>query len=285
ATGQPVREFTIRVLRRHADHDPAPTGRTERFSSADGSFTLTDLDPFNYVLEAVAKGFAPGRSQEFFVQRGDVASGVTIELDQGAAVTGVVVDSAGAPVAGAKVKLNPNNFVHNTILDIFQNLPNAPAKHEWSTTSKKDGSFSMNLIVPGTYQVEISKAGYSRKAVNDLQLAGGAPLDLGRQVVSSGGSITGNCREPGGKPFSDGTVHCQGQNGSMKTARPDYDGRFEFNNLEPGEYKLTLQPDKMQGQPVNPLMKILYAQKTEQAVQVREGASTQVQLSLPPPQN
>lgn len=284
ATGAPVTDFAISVLRRHADHEPAPMGRTERFSSPDGTFTLTDLDPFNYVFEATAKGFAPGRSQEVFVQRGGTASGVTIELDEGATVTGVVVDSAGAPVAGAEVKLNPNNFVSNTILDIFSNLPNAPKKHEWATRTKKDGRFTLKLVVPGTYQVEVAMTGYSRKAINDVQLTGGQTADLGRQVVSSGGSITGTCRDASGQPVADGTVHCQGPNGWMDQKKPDYDGRFEFQNLEPGDYKLTLQPDKMQGKPVNPLMKILYAQKTEQAVQVREGANAQVQLNLPPMQ-
>ena len=120
--------------------------------------------------------------------------------------------------------------------------------------------------------------------MNDVQLQEGPSTDLGRIVISAGGSIAGNCKEASGQPFSDGTVHCQGPNGSMKTTKPDYDGRFEFKNLEPGTYKLTLQPDKMGGEAVNPLMKILYAQKTEASVQVREGAGSTAVLTLPPPQ-
>lgn len=284
ATGAPVTDFEIRVLRRHGDHEPSPMGKRQRYRTSDGSFNFPDLDPFNYVLEGVAKGYAPGRSEEFFVQRGNDVTGITIELDVGASLSGVVVDSAAKPVAGALVKLNTNNFVSNPILDIFGSLPNAPKKHEWKTKTKKDGTFQIDLVVPGTYQIEVSKADFSRKAMNDIQLQNGQTVQLGRVVVSSGGFITGTCKEAAGQPFSDGTIHCQGPNGSMKTVKPDYDGRFDFKNLEPGSYKLTLQPDKMGGSAVNPLMKILYAQKTEQTVQVREGAGSSAVLSLPPPQ-
>ena len=47
---------------------------------------------------------------------------------------------------------------------------------------------------------------YSRKAMNDVQLQNGQNLDLGRVVVSAGGSITGTCKEATGQPFSDADV-------------------------------------------------------------------------------
>ena len=46
----------------------------------------------------------------------------------------------------------------------------------------------------------------------------------------------------------------------------------------------TLNPDRMSGQAVNPLMKIIYAQKTEQTVTLRENQTAKVTLILPPPQ-
>lgn len=287
-TGAPVGAFEIEVLRSFGDRPPAPTGKRRAFRSADGRFVVDDLDPGRYALEAVAEGYAPGRSAEFDVERGREAGPVEIRLGQGAAVHGLVVDSSGQPIPGATVKLNPNGYVPNPILAIFEAFPNSPKPRTYSARTGTDGSFRIERVAPGVYQVEASHPAYTRRAVNDVRLAADADTDAGRIVLSSGGTIVGTCVSSSGEPFADGTVHLQGVEGSetegtFRELRPGYDGRFEIPNLPPGEYELSVQPDKLAGQPVNPLMKIFYAQETQTRVRVREGSVSQVKLTLPPP--
>ncbi len=280
-SGAAVRKFRLQIKLQRGDGPATPTGKTREFSSADGRFVFDDIDPNQYVVEAEAEGYAPSSSAPFFVNRGDTTPEIVVAMDKGGSVRGLVVNTAGAPVAGASVRLNVNNFVSNPIIQIFNNLPGAVKQRVVETRTNKTGEFHLDLVVPGTYQVEVTRQTFSRNAINNVEVVKSQVNDIGRVTLSSGGEIHGQCLNAAGGPFADGTITCVGVGGESKSTRPDYDGRFSFENLSPGEYKLTLNPTKLGGEGVNPLMQVIYAQRTETKVQVLENGSAQVTLTCP----
>ncbi|MBI4882229.1 MAG: carboxypeptidase regulatory-like domain-containing protein [Planctomycetes bacterium] len=297
ATSRPLSKFQLHLHYNRqqtspapADHpqpvvtvEPTPTGKLKLVSSADGTWEFDDVDPGSYVMEAEALGYAPCRSLPFQVQRGETTGNVRVVMSKGADIEGTVVTSDGRPVPGALVQLNPNGFVPNPVLAIFSSLPSSIPKREFRTRTDEKGAFALRLVIPGTYQIEVSSPNFSSQAVNDVSAVEGQTTAVGRIALSSGGAIVGRCLDPAGKPFADGKVQASTKNGNTYTVRPNYDGVFEIQNLPPGEYDVTLHPEKVDGAQVNPLLMIVQAQKTKVAVVVREGRSEQIVLQVPPP--
>lgn len=71
-------------------------------TDANGVFHIADVAPGNYVAGAFATDYAPGASAAFVVHGGEDTPAVTITLDAGIAVKGIVVGRDG-PLAGAVV--------------------------------------------------------------------------------------------------------------------------------------------------------------------------------------
>ncbi len=283
ATNQPLTRFQLHLHWKRQEVQPTPTGKLKLVSSPDGTFEFDDVEPNSYVMEAEAPGYAPCRSEPFQVQRGATTENVRIAMSKGGAIEGRVVTGDGQPVAGALVQLNPNGFVPNPVLAIFSSFPSSIPKREFRTRTDENGDFALRLVIPETYQVEVSSHSLSPQAVNDVSVVEGQVTTVGRITLSAGGTITGRCLDPAGKAFADGRVQAATANGNTYTVRPNYDGRFEIQNLPPGEYDVTLHPEKVDGAQVNPLLMIVQAQKTKVAVQVREGRTEQIVLQVPPP--
>lgn len=282
--GAPVSTFTVRIKRRHGGGEAVPTDKSLVVPSGDGSYQIDDLDPGEYVVEGEADGYAPTDSNPFNVERGKVTQNVAVYLSLGASLSGFVANAAGEPVPGALITIRQNNFVPNPILDLFRAMPNAARQEERSTRSGNDGSFTLKNLVPGTFQVEISRNGLSPQALNDVALVEDQQRDLGRVIMSSGGTILGRCLDVSGRPFSEGTVNCTTKDGGMKNTRPDQNGNFEFRSLPTAEYTLSLNPDRLDGEAVNPFMRVVYGTKTEQKVMVYDERQAEVVLRLPPAQ-
>lgn len=288
-SGQPVPAFQLKLRALRPGGEPIQNGPRKGFRSPEGAFTFADVDPGDYVLEAQRKDYAASLSNKFSVERGKETSGIQVVLNKGGTIKGLVVDPSGAPLSGATVQLNTNNYIYNPVVALFENWGNDEKAQVIRVRTNSDGEFLMKLVVPGTYQIEVSKKLFSTQAVNDIKVQQDQVTELGRIAVARGGSITGNCRDSGGRAFADGTVNITDASGTRQgwftSVRPDYDGHYEIHNLPNGDYKLTLNPDKIGGKAINPLLKITYSQETEQQVRVREGQTVTVNLVLPPPRN
>ncbi|HXI30352.1 MAG TPA: carboxypeptidase-like regulatory domain-containing protein, partial [Vicinamibacterales bacterium] len=106
-----------------ATHDPVRNARVvaagERdtppvLSDAEGRFTIAGLPAGAFRVTAAKAGFAPAAAgaptpgapgQRITVADGATVDDVTIELWRGAAISGIVLDDAGEPIAGASVMI------------------------------------------------------------------------------------------------------------------------------------------------------------------------------------
>lgn len=291
--GRAVSRFEL-VLFMMRENAPSPTNQAKSYQSGDGSFEFNDIEPGQYALEANAEDFAPTLSSTFFVDRGQVVENVVIQMKAGGGLRGRIVAASGEPIAGAEVSVNPNGYQNHFLVDLFKDFPGSRAQHVPKVRTGRDGTFEFKNLKPETVQVEVKAKNFTTTQKNDVVVNEGVVNDVGVITLSSGGEIRGRCVDADGKPYADGTVMASpvvDPNDPTKTAaaagkqasmKPDYDGRFSFTNLSPGEWEVQISPEVMGGQTTNPLFGVMIAQQTKQRVQVREGQAAEVVLRLPP---
>ena len=109
-SGAPGNADGLEFLGDAAEGVAAGIGRTGGVrSGADGSFRLEGVKPGTVTLRASGKGHRPARLDGVQVAAAQTTKGVRLVADRGAVARVRVVDAAGAPVAGAKVRVSKSS--------------------------------------------------------------------------------------------------------------------------------------------------------------------------------
>jgi hypothetical protein len=183
-----------------------------------GDFTATGLQEGVYEVHVHSPGHARSRSAEVELRSGAATPRLTIELDEGVFVAGVVVDGSGAPIRGAQVELRqPSTFeslgrgrgrgrnganganaqpneVAVDVAGMARELVRATAGMQATleTTTNAEGVFILKHASRGTWRLHAEAKGYASQASEPFELAGdrsGFELRLGAL-----GSIAGTVR-------------------------------------------------------------------------------------------
>lgn len=246
AAGRPVPAFEVEVLRTRPNNPTyGITGLNYSFRSAQGEYSIPELDPGTYVLRITAPGHAPGYTPSFQVQR-EMVLGIDAQLGRGGTLRGRVVDGAtGAPVAGATVTVHGPNFRPDEMDALFGGSfgdpDNVPPQR---AVSGADGRFEIANAWPGDLQLLIEHPRYLRESVRTT-VAEGGEQDLGDLRVFPGGSIVGVVRDQDGEPVSGGTVNLTRREGDgwfHRSTLLDAQGRFRFDALPEGSYEIIAYP-------------------------------------------
>lgn len=217
-------------------------------SARDGSYEVAGLAPGTYKLQVVSDhGVAPADGYTV-----EVAAGSTIErdlvLDGAGVVRGVVVDAAGAPVAGINVQARPL----------------AGRQAFWSGAHETDdaGAFAIEALRPGDYRIvahrgwddELRKPGTTDDAKQGERITVRAnQVATVRLVVESQtGVIRGAVIDAAGKPVADAFISAARESdaagaraSSVQQTRwtwderpviTEVDGTFTLSKLSPGAY-------------------------------------------------
>jgi hypothetical protein len=205
-----------------SESSPARTG-------ADGSFRLVVPGSARGVwIETAAAGHLA--AQRSFVPKG--AGPVTLTLDPASALSGIVVDSAGRPVAGALVQPLP--------------APRRSPSGQIYVSTRPDGRFRLTGLIPqGTYRLEVTGPGIVRASVTARTVAPGKPSPEIRIVLPEGRTVFGRIEDETGHPVAEAPVLMSLQvatwpDGILEPAKAvsDAAGRFEIRSLSPGSYSL-----------------------------------------------
>ncbi len=212
--------------------------RFRTVTAADGTFTLSGLDPGAWtlhawrgrrndaanVLPAAAGPFAPG------------TRGIEIRVETGRVLEGRVVDTGGRPVARAPVSALPEDAA----------APRSGGSGFMTTAD--DGSFRIvglrdvpHLLIAHPPQERDGALTIAR--VHGAR-PGGQPVEI---VLDAGLSIDGVVRGPAGAPLESGTVRAEPLDAasdpepvSWRGGRIGADGRFTIRGLRAGAYRLRL---------------------------------------------
>jgi hypothetical protein len=132
-----------------------PTGARVARAAKEGAFRIDDLAGEAGILIATFAGYVPHEMRvELDKPPGGEVDLGSIELVEGGAVRGVVVDEAGEPVAGARIALGR----------VPTYLPLGPLPLG-VTESDAKGAFVLRDLEPGRAPLEAYKLGYARRVV------------------------------------------------------------------------------------------------------------------------
>ncbi|CAN5433197.1 hypothetical protein BH18ACI2_BH18ACI2_24660 [soil metagenome] len=145
--GQPVEGATIIAIAQRAQR-PNPSS-----SGADGKFTLSNLEPGSYTLDAHAPGYVlesePGTNSaatQKFYRNGDTA---TLRLTRGGVITGKVTNASGEPIVGVRVRAVRVRYLDGRPVGDDRRPFNRPS--ERSTDDR--GVYRIYCLAPGIYVV------------------------------------------------------------------------------------------------------------------------------------
>jgi hypothetical protein len=278
SANQPVTDFSLHLLRNHPTAGPNFLNKNRSFVDPEGYFLFDDLDPGEYMLEVRAAGYADGRSNAFTIVADEpVPAQVRITVTRGGTLAGIITDPVGEPVPSALVSLNLNNHVESQISRIFRQLaPTDERKRE--QRSDADGSYRFENIPADTYQLRVEHDQHAPRIINDIfvnddDLGGNSPLDV---QLPKGAIIAGRATSSDSSPLTFCKVQIsQRDTGYMDAGTTDIDGRFSFANLREGNYQLTVNPKRVNGEPVHPFVQLVYAQKSMVEIYVSQGQARQ----------
>lgn len=225
-----------------------PRAFPRQFVTSDdqGAFRIRVMPGKSYTLRAVHARFAPAK----LVVAGRLAplatrSGIRLTMEPGLAAFGKVVDGEQKPVAGAELTLSP---VEPGAARRFVFLGFPPAE-SYSAVSAGDGSFQLEHLPAGRFDLAAKAEGYAPLTVRGLTL-GERPeaKDLGTMVLVPGAVLEGVVVDGKGRPLSGAAVWAQKSAGAgmspigdvprdpgVREVRTKSDGRFTLDDLTPGE--------------------------------------------------
>ncbi|MBX3458388.1 MAG: carboxypeptidase regulatory-like domain-containing protein [Planctomycetes bacterium] len=206
-------------------------------------------------VRAIAGGYAIA-TRDLRVRSGETRTGIDLLLDDGASVTGRVVDTKQQPIAGASVYYNDNDFLRGGEWVAGLELP----KRTVQTTTDAQGRFTLANIPVGNVGISARAKGYANKTAQAVTTAGQSteitivlePAGWIEGVVSNsrGEPVEGvplaayDVSGPGQlsfvmKSFFGETLPDRGESTMFPAGvRSDAEGRYRLDGLPAGKYVL-----------------------------------------------
>lgn len=250
-TGQPIAGAEVTVRRRLVTaRENRVVQETHHTTAADGSYEFTIPPeqasvPSMYIeLDVAHPDYAPrtGFGYSLGMTRKNEGLGErpffeSIELRPAQPITGKVETPDGAPAAGVELlaysvtdKLGPNEYEYGSFA---------------KGTTDANGGFRLPIVTPGTGVFWILPKDY---APESHELTDGRRGDLGTFRLKPGVRLTGRALDINGKPIAGMLVEANRLRGPLaglevadaigRTTETDAEGRFTFDPLPSGEYRV-----------------------------------------------
>lgn len=185
---------------------------------------------FGYALSMIRKNMKNGEPPFF----------TNTELDPAEPLTGRIVDPAGKPLAGV------------ALLAYSVGPPASPDKFEYGSfmhgKSDEEGRFHMNLVKGGNAVFWIAPDQFAPRQI----ILGTKKGDLGDVQMAAGVTSSGQVVDAEGKPVAGVWVDIEDEKAQSEIGMPvasalhrscktDADGRFAFDPVKPGRYRLKVE--------------------------------------------
>jgi hypothetical protein len=196
----------------------------------DGRFSFAATSAGDYLLVVTPKGAAA-----FTVRVHAPANALALKADPGGRLSGLVKDSEGKPVAGARVYLREVSDA-------------APTHFSAWTVSGPEGRFEAAGMPDGELDIEASPApplgawtiGGSECRRQRIRVTRGAVAEAVELRLGSGGSISGVVLDASGTPARAAKVFAVSPGGpcDLRAAESGADGRFTLQNVSDDRYRI-----------------------------------------------
>jgi protocatechuate 3,4-dioxygenase beta subunit len=216
--GAPVPGATVRL-----DSAGRGWGGPQTDAGADGRFVLEGVSDGQYSLVAGAEGYAPPAEQVPVQVAGEPVTGLTVQLQATAVITGAVTG------------LEPSDYPEVEV--------NAFDRNNQFGDSRVDsrGRYRIEGLGAGSYSIigAVGRSGNQARAEAVLepgQQEAVADLTFGEGVTLSGKAFLGE------QPFASATVGATGTDVSHSGwGETESDGSFRLSGLKPGNYKVEIR--------------------------------------------
>jgi protocatechuate 3,4-dioxygenase beta subunit len=281
--GRPLSKFVVKA---RASNEISPVYGAvvaqKSVSDSSGRFELSGLPEGSYVVEGLADGYASCFSEPFTATQGLATGDVVVRMTHGGSLTGKVLDAYdNSPVAGAEITTHENDWVDADFWEMFGALePSAMTKAKVFTD--QNGEFTIDVMTPGTYQVQIRARGFAPEFVRDVQIVDGQNIDLPSRPLIKGASISGIVYGRDSAVASGATVQLSPTDlnemqGNRQT-RSDGTGRFAIESVRPGTYTLTAT--RPAGGAANPFEALADMKASEVTLTIEDGGRYEMELYL-----
>jgi hypothetical protein len=282
-TNAPVTSFTCRVRIFYGEGMPTAPADTnvQTVNNAKGEYCIDGIPQSEYVVEAMAPGYAPSLSARFQVAPGKDVQGIVVRMSKGGSLSGRLVDPEGKPVARARITTHDDDWTDDEFTaSLGINLPSATTPVDVRTDA--EGRFQLPNLASATYQIIFEAPGFTNLVKHGVSVTQGADQSLGDVRMSRGGSLRGTLRDPSGGTLAGGRVSLRpAQNGgamAVYDTKSGADGTFSFSNVQPGTY--ILSGSRAGGGDANPLEMFKDARNSQKQVTIADNESKVLDLSL-----
>ncbi|MCP3168500.1 carboxypeptidase-like regulatory domain-containing protein [Myxococcus qinghaiensis] len=231
-TGEPLWEVDLSLKA-----DGTQTGAFSDTSNEQGRFDFRTVEPGRYTLTAAFSMGGPHRASQVVTVRPGESSMVTLRMDTGLTVSGIVVDEAGQPVSDVEVRAHS----HRDTYAALEKQERSIRVNDSYVRTDASGRFSVSHLLPGKSVLSIDKQGYVLRG--DAAEGGASSETSTEAVVTAGakdvrlvlryqGSLRGRLRRPDGTPITRFIVN--------DTPFQDEAGAFRLLVEAPGVMWLTL---------------------------------------------
>lgn len=273
SSGKAVNNFEVQLRQSIANSQglsSAVAGTRARFKDTGGQFEILVPKAGEYMVEAIASGFAETNSEPFQVQPSTNMSGVIVRMTRGGAIIGKVLGEGGQPLQGAVIETRDKEWSD----DLFWQSLGAQAPGnatEATAKSGADGSFRIAALTPANYQLVVRHRDYAVKYVKDLIVTEGQEFNAPSIQLAKGAVVSGMVLDPGGSPMAGAIVkmYPTSAGGSQHSASTDPQGGFSVKNIRAGSYKIHATRARKGGD--SPFQENSDLKRTQRTITVQDG--------------
>ena len=213
-------------------------------SDDDGRFELRGISAGTYDVEARRAGFATHKLRAVEIEEQDEPLDLgTLTLEPGEAVQGIVLDDDGQPVEGVAVRRQESGGMAFMMAGPGHEQPEPP-----DAVTDPTGWFRIDdLAAEGRYSLAFQRRGFVDESVRQVELPQSEPLEV---VMTPASDVAGTVVDPEGEPIAGAQVNLARsrtmemggavmQMMMMTSDSTDGEGRFEFEDQEPGRISLS----------------------------------------------
>jgi Carboxypeptidase regulatory-like domain len=240
--GQPVTQF--RATANSTENTGMPFNPSKKkegqfYSSKDGSFELTELNPGSYRIEVSSEHFAPRTSETIEVEGGKVTEGIVIHLSGGGAVQLHIVSKKDkSPIEGVSVQTGSGDM-----MAAISNIWGGGERVRPSGPSTDDqGYCTLKHLAAGNITITLTHEKCAPAQVEaEIEIGKTTEIEV---VLSQGGMIDGYVKNTEGVGLAGETINIMPANPSMTAAdgggmeKTDANGYYSCKNLPPGTYSV-----------------------------------------------
>jgi hypothetical protein len=213
-----------------------PGGGIQSISDADGAFALEDLTDGKYTVWAADSAHADGEVKG--VAAG--TTGVSLQLQGGASVAGVVQTRDGKPVSDYSIAALPGGRAGASPDERFRNQMQA---RMWSASAQVHdpaGAFFMGRLSPGAYELTVTTADNQSGLLSVT--VGAAEKKTGLAIlIETAAKLAGRVIElDSGGPLEGVSVYVMSAT-SRLNATTGKDGTFTVEGISPGRGRVNFQ--------------------------------------------